>query len=64
MTECKTKIRNKEMLQSVTSLAPETENKTRWSGKYLMLKRFNNIYDQFRTVAEDERIQNRHFAVL
>ncbi len=55
MTDCSTKIRNRALLQNLTSLAPVTENKTRWSGKYLMLKRFNSIYDQLRNVAEDER---------
>ncbi len=55
MIACKTSIRNRVMLQNVASLAPVTDCKTRWSGKYLMLKRFNRIYDQLRNVVEDER---------
>ncbi len=55
ISDCKTLIRNRAMLQNVTSLAPVTECKTRWSGKYLLLKRFNRIYDQLQNVAEDER---------
>ena len=55
MSDCKTKIRNRAMLQNISSFTPILECKTRWSGKYLMLKRFTQIYDQLRQVAEDER---------
>ncbi len=55
MNDCRTEIRNRAMLQNVMSFSFMTENKTGWSAKYFMLKRFNNNYAQLRNVAENEK---------
>ena len=52
MNDCRSRLRNSAMLRNLTRLVPVTESGTRWSGKYLMLARFNRIYDELRTVAE------------
>lgn len=54
MSDCRYRLRNRAMLRNSTALSPIIENDTRWSGKYLMLERFNRIYDDLRKVAEDE----------
>eukprot|EP00171_Calliarthron_tuberculosum_P003916 IDg3916t1 len=54
MSDCRSRLRNRAMLRNLTRLVPVIENGTRWSGKYLMLKRFNRIYDELRNVAEQE----------
>ena len=55
MTDCRSKLRNRAMLRNLTTLSPIVENKTRWSGKYMMITRFCRIYDSLRTVAENEQ---------
>lgn len=54
MSDCRSRLRNRAMLRNLTRLVPVIENGTRWSGKYLMLQRFNRIYDELRCVAEQE----------
>ncbi len=54
MSECRGRMRNRAMLRNLTALVPVTDCKTRWSGKFLMLDRFNRIYDELRAIAEDE----------
>jgi hypothetical protein len=43
MRAAKKKLRNAALLQNMTNLKPVMHNKTRWSGKYSMLKRFAQI---------------------
>lgn len=54
MTDVRGKLRNRAMLRNLTSLCPVVENKTRWSGKCHMLRRFCVIYDHLRAVCEQE----------
>lgn len=46
MVDCKSKIKNRVVLRNLTVLNPLLYNDTRWSGKYLMLKRFLQFRDQ------------------
>lgn len=50
MTDCRSLLINMEMLRNFTALAPIEENKTRWSGKFLMMQWFNRIKDSLRNV--------------
>lgn len=40
MMDCRSKLRNRSMLINLTTLVPKVDNETRWSGKYLMLRPF------------------------
>eukprot|EP00171_Calliarthron_tuberculosum_P001491 IDg1491t1 len=54
MSSCHRKLRDRAMLRNLTSLAPVLHNKTRWSSKYIMIKRFNEIRDSIIEVANTE----------
>eukprot|EP00171_Calliarthron_tuberculosum_P009475 IDg9475t1 len=54
MSDCRSRLRNRAMLRNLPRLVPIIENGTRWSGKYLVIQRFNRIYDELRNVAEQE----------
>jgi hypothetical protein len=43
MRAAKQKLKNTALLRNMTDLKPVMHNKTRWSGKYSMLKRFSQI---------------------
>lgn len=54
MSDCKRRITNRSMLRNLTDLSPVIANATRWSGKYLMLQRFVDLYDTLVEVVEAE----------
>lgn len=54
MTEVRSRLENLAILRNLTTLCPIVDNKTRWSGKCYMLRRFCRIYDNFQAVSESE----------
>ena len=54
MLNCKQKLKNRDMLRNLTALSPILHNKTRWTSKYTMLKRFNRIRDHLLILADTE----------
>ena len=54
MLNCRGKLRNRAMLRNLTPLAPVLHNKTRWSSKYTLLKRFNCIRHHLLRLANQE----------
>ena len=48
MRACKTKYKIGAYLINITDLRPITMNKTRWSGKIIMLKRFIKIHSELK----------------
>ena len=52
MLDFKTKLTNRAMLRNIETLSPVVHNKTRWSEKYLMLKRFLILREKFISVSD------------
>ena len=59
MSDCKSKLKSRALLRNLTDLAPITHNTTRWSGKYDMLKRFNQIRGDLISAAKHENASIR-----
>jgi hypothetical protein len=56
MVEVKGSLKNSAMLRRVTDLVPEIPGKTRWSGKFKMLKKFLRIHDALIEVNESDQV--------
>ena len=54
MVDCKSKLKNRAVLRSLTDLAPISQNATRWSGKYNMVTRFNRIRTELTAAADHQ----------
>ena len=54
MRQCKQSLRNAAVLRNLSTLKPIMYNKTRWSGKYDVLKRFIKIREDLIKAADDE----------
>lgn len=55
MSQCKQRLRNAALLRNLIDLRPVLHNKTRWSGKFYMLRRFLRIREELIEVSQDER---------
>ena len=44
MTDCRSELKNRAALKNLTDLKAIIHNKTKWSSKGEMLKRYNRIY--------------------
>ena len=60
MTACRMKLKCRASLRNMTDLATMVPCKTRWSGQYLMLQRFNRIRNEIAAVANE---QDSHVAI-
>ena len=47
------------MLRNVTDLGPVTHNETRWTSKFSMIKRINQIRDEIIQVSQEENANIR-----
>ncbi len=54
MLEFKSKNKNRTMLKTLAKLGPILDSKTRWNGKYLMLKRFLEIREKMIEVSDQQ----------
>ncbi len=54
MASAKMKLKNAALLRNLTELKPVLENKTRWSGKFLMFERFIKLRDCLVEIADSE----------
>ncbi len=57
MKSCGCKLRHRAMLRNLTKLEPIVSNKTRWSGKCLLVERFCRIFDSLRNVLLSRELQ-------
>lgn len=60
MLEFKSKLTNRGALQNLVSLNPVRFNKTRWTGKYLMLARFLCLCEKMIVVSINLKILYRN----
>ena len=54
MVSIKTKNSNAALLRNVTDLKPVLDNKTRWSGKYSMVDRYCQIYEEIVQASQED----------
>ena len=59
MQECSMKIKNRALRRSITDLSPVLPSETRWSGKFEMVERFNNIYSELLHVSQSKNGNSR-----
>jgi len=55
MLDCRQKLKTRAMLRNITDLSPIIHNATRWSGKYLMFRRYDRIREKINHIATREK---------
>ncbi len=57
MTDCQSGLINPTILRNLTDYKPTVYNNTQWSGKYLMIKKFNQLRSILIQTADSEHSQ-------